>query len=137
MTKSQITSPIAYFYLIASSEFAGASGKMNTTADLFAGGAFVLNAQKNYAQSNQKLDQALGIDASWNFAFGLALNANDLHLLKAQNHFLLGEFSESLSAVLVLNASFTGDVLTNEGRAALASATERCSASFCACRCIC
>ena len=109
----------------ASSEFAAASGKMNTTADLFAGWAFVLNARKDYAQSNQKADQALGLDAFWDFAFGLALNSNDLHLLKAQNHFLLGEFSESLSEVQILSPSFTGDVLTSEGRAALALEIER------------
>ena len=109
----------------ASSEFATASGKMNTTADLFAGWAFVLNAQKNYSQSNQRADQALGLDASWSFTFGLALDSDDLHLLKAQNHFLLGEFSESLSAVQILNPNFSEDARTSEGRAALALEIER------------
>ncbi|MCG8607450.1 hypothetical protein MJD09_21020 [bacterium] len=99
--------------------------KINATADLFAGWAFVLNALKRYSDSNTQAERALSLDASWSFSHGLPLDADDLQLVRAENYFLLGDFSESLVAVLLLNPSFDADVSTVAGQSALAAEIER------------
>lgn len=109
----------------ASTEFTGGSNTINATADLFAGWAFVLNAEKNNERSNEKADEALALNPNWNFPYGLSLSTDDLHVLKAENHFLLGEFAESLSEVQVLNSNFDVDVSTSAGQAALTVEIER------------
>lgn len=106
-------------------QFNSGSTKMNVTADLFAGWAFTLNALKNYAKSNREADEALSLDSNWTFPYGLPLDAADLHLLRAENFFLLGDFANSLSAVQILNPNFSADVTTSAGRAALAQEIER------------
>jgi len=106
-------------------EFLTGSQKPGSNADLHAGWAFVLNADKKYAESNIKIDTTLSIDSNWIFSHGLELNKSDLIVLKAENFFLLGYFGESLSAIQVLNPSFLVNFLTSEGRAKLALEIER------------
>jgi len=95
------------------------------TADIAAGWAFTLNTMKEYASSTEKASAAIAIDSSWAFAHGLPLDAGDLHLLKAENYYLLGLFAESLLEVKILNPAFTADVTTDFGRSALAAEIER------------
>lgn len=106
-------------------EFGSGSTKNNPSLDLYAGWAFVLNAQKNYSTSNIQADQVFTQNPNWSFSYGLPLDANDLHVLKAQNYFLLGNFAESLAEVQLLNPAFTANILTDEGKAALAEEIER------------
>lgn len=95
------------------------------TADIFAGWAFALNALKAYGESNVQADSALVSNPTWVFDHGLMLDSRDLVLLKAENHYLLGYFAESLLEVKILNPAFTADVTTDFGRSALAAEIER------------
>ena len=106
-------------------EFSLGSQKEGSSADTKAGWAFVLNADKKYADSNIKIDSTLSSDSNWTFSQGLGLDKNDLLVLRAENFFLLGIFEESLNAVQVLNPSFLANILTSEGRAELALEIER------------
>jgi tetratricopeptide (TPR) repeat protein len=109
----------------ASVEFSSGSGKDDPSADLFAGWAFVLNAQKDHSTSNSKVVQALAVDVNWRFPHDTSLDTVELHVLKAENHFLLGEFSESLAEVQLLNATFSADITTSQGQSSLAAEIER------------
>lgn len=95
------------------------------TADIAAGWAFTLNTMKEYASSTEKASAAIAIDSSWVFAHGLSLDVRELHLLKAENYYLLGSFAESLLEVKILNPAFTADITTDFGRSALAAEIER------------
>jgi len=109
----------------ASVEFRSGSGKDDPSADLSAGWAFVLNAQKDHSASNSQVIQALAADANWRFPHDTSLDTDDLHLLKAENHFLLGELAESLAEVQLLNATFSADITTSQGQSSLAAEIER------------
>lgn len=109
----------------ARNEFTAGASKTDVPADLFAGWAFVLNALKDYRGSNMQADQAFSRDANWSFSHGAGLNADDLRVLKAENHFLLTNFSASLAEVQMLNSAFSANVQTTAGRQALASEIER------------
>lgn len=109
----------------ARAEFSAGSLKSNPTADLFAGWAFVLNALKQYASSNQRAENALTQDPAWQFSHGLSLDSNDLHIVKAENFFLLGDFANSLMEIKLLNPGFDVDVNTSDGQSALAQEIER------------
>lgn len=108
----------------ANTKFTGGSNALSPPADLFAGWAFVKNAQKDYTRSNQRADDALALNSNWVFTYDSSLGAADLHVLKAENYFLLGEFADSLAEVQILNPNFSADVSTNAGQAALAQEIE-------------
>ena len=112
----------------AAGTFIDGSTKTNPTADLYAGWAFTLSAKKSYSNSNTEITQALTLDANWSL-FGqsqLGLSVTDLHVCKAENHFLLGEFSQSLSEVKILNPSFAmTSVTTDSDKANLAKEIQR------------
>lgn len=98
----------------------------DTTADIAAGWAFVLNVQKLYARSNEKADQALALNPAWAFTHTLPLDVKDLRLLKAENYYLLGNFTQSLAEVKILNPAFPlTSVVSDLDRAALAEEIER------------
>lgn len=106
----------------------GRTGTVATQADLLAGWAFVWNARKtapdNYAESNARITQAEAIAPDWVFAYRAGLDADDLGLLAAENHFALGDFASSLARVRTLDPAFDADVGTPEGQAALAGKIE-------------
>jgi hypothetical protein len=110
--------------------FSQGSTRNPASADLLAGWAFVLNAQKKYSQSNEKIVSALGVEANWNFGHGTGLDKSDLLVLKADNYYSLGDFSNSLAAVLLLDSSFTTDIQTSAGQAALGAEIESLRTSF-------
>ncbi len=101
------------------------STKTKVTADLFAGWAFLLNATKQYNQSNLKTDIALSYDSTWKFTYDTTLSKTDLLVLKAENFFLLGDFNSSLFTVQILNPLFSTDISKPEGLAELATEIER------------
>lgn len=109
----------------AASDFSSAAGKNDRSATLFAGWAFVLNAQKSYAASNTQADSALARDPDWEFEHSLPYDAEYVHLVKAQNYFALSNYTASLAEVQILNSSFSADVATADGRAALSTEIER------------
>lgn len=111
----------------AASSFQAGSTQFNAdvSATLFAGWAFVLNAQKQYSNSNTRADQALGIDPNWIFEHGLSYDKDHVHVLKAENYFALGDYTLSLTAVKAVNPSFSADVTNSTGQAQLAAEIER------------
>lgn len=94
-------------------------------ADLYAGWAFTLNGLKSYTKSNTEIDAALAKDSNWTFSHGLTLNSDDLTVLKAENYFLLGDFTDALTQVKALNPAFSADITNSDGQAALATEIER------------
>lgn len=106
-------------------EFGVCASQHDPSPDLHAGWAFTLNALKEYEKSNEHIAEALLLDADWVFAYGLSLSSGDLYLLRAENYFLLGKFAESLVEVQRLNSTFTANLATPAGIAALASEIER------------
>lgn len=109
----------------AESEFDAGAQLANPSADLFAGWAFVLNALKDHVASNQRIDEVTALNPNWIFTYDQKLTYQDLMILKAENHFLLGEFQSALAAVMTVNSSFSADVATDEGRGQLAAEIER------------
>ena len=108
----------------AAGEFTTATGGLDPTAELYAGWAFTLNAQKQYTQSNTQASEALLQSPNWIFPYGLNLDSDHLHLLKAENYFALGDYIGSLNEVKILSPSFNADVSTSDGQAALADEIE-------------
>ena len=108
------------------------AGSAALRADLFAGWAFLTNARadtsgtdlQSYLDSNSRAGQALTLAPAWSFSHIAGLDDQDLHLLRAANDFLLGEFTQSLTETRVLAPTFTADVATPDGRAALAAEIE-------------
>lgn len=94
-------------------------------ADVLAGWSFALNAEKDYTESNLKAVLALTADPDWQFTYGLGLNSIDLHLVQAENYFVLGDFTSSLAAVKSINSAFNADVANATGRSQLAAEIER------------
>ncbi|NUM80099.1 tetratricopeptide repeat protein [bacterium] len=114
----------------AESEFDAGAQLANPSADLFAGWAFVLNALKDHAASNESIAELTALDPNWIFTYDQKLTYQDLMILKAENHFLLGEFQSALAAVMTVNSSFSADVATDEGRGQLAAEIERLRGDF-------
>jgi len=94
-------------------------------ADLFAGWAFLLNALKEYANSNLKANVALTANSEWQFENGFPLDVDDLYLLKADNFFMVGYFENSLVQVQMINPAFIIDFDSVEGQTELAAEIER------------
>ena len=93
--------------------------------DGHAGLAFVYNAQKNYLSAITSANSALSQNSAWFFLHDETLNYKDLHLLLAECYFALLNFENCLAQVKILNTSFTADITTYDGRAALAAEIER------------
>lgn len=106
-------------------EFNNASRMGVLNADFHAGLAFVLNASKQYQLSNSNAESALALSPNWVFPYQTSINKSDLQLLAAQNFYQLGNFTNSLTYVKMLNVSFSADVGTATGRLALVNEIER------------
>ncbi len=70
---------------------------------------------------------AAEVASDWEFAHDPDLDRDDVTLLEAMAHYAEGEFSDSLAKVQELDAGFTADVATVDGRAALAAKIESLS----------
>ncbi|KAA3617350.1 MAG: hypothetical protein D8M58_02800 [Calditrichaeota bacterium] len=110
----------------ANTFFSTGSSKINPDVDLYAGHSFVLNALKEYSESNSIIDTFYSAldDSVWSFNYGLDIGLNHIYLLSAQNYFALGDYSESLDWVQVVDPEFSVNVNTTEGLADLADKIE-------------
>lgn len=103
---------------------AALAGADELRADLAAGWAFAWNARKTvpngYAESNTQIVAAESLAPAWSLPADPSLDRSDLRWLAATNHYARGEFAASLIRVRELDPTFTADVATAEGQAALA-----------------
>jgi tetratricopeptide (TPR) repeat protein len=114
---SQLDEAVGYF---------DESIRLNTAvADAHAGRAFAKYAKLDYSAAISSATTALQKNSSWNFEHDTTLNYKDLHLLLAACHFATGAYQSSLTEVKLLNASFTANITTIAGKAALAEEIER------------
>ena len=105
--------------------FDSAETMLNPNASLLAGHALALNVVKNYALSNQLAELALKIDPAWTFPYLSNLDFNDLIVLKAENYFMLGNFTQSLREVNRIKPEFVVSLASPAGIAALAEEIEK------------
>ena len=111
----------------AAARFTTGLTKSSSNNDMKGGFAFVLNAQKDYAQSAFYASAVITANASWTFAHDARFAAADLHLLLAEDYFSQPspDFAASLAEVRILNPSFSADVSTVAGQTALGREIER------------
>ena len=88
--------------------------------DIVAGLCFVYDAQN---LPNACLSVSENVNSDWAFAYG-DLDYEDIILLRAISYYSISDFTNSLTEVQRLDSSFTADVSTVEGRAALAEKIE-------------
>ena len=104
------------------------AGPDELRADLEAGWAFAWHARPtasdHYAESNARVAAAEALAPDWSLPADGRWNRDDLRWLAAANHFARGEFAASLLRVQPLDPSFTADVATAAGQAALATRIE-------------
>jgi hypothetical protein len=74
------------------------------------------------------LDASAQVSTGWVFAHDDRFDHDQVVLLAAGAHYALGDFAASLAAVQQLDAGFTADIGTVEGRAALAARIEQLQA---------
>ena len=107
------------------SKFDAGLSRDGVNNEMRAGLAFVRNAQKLYGESDSLAGVVLVANAGWIFSRDHTVNAQDLHLLMAENYFAIASYALSLAQVQVLNGVFTVDVSTVAGQTALAKEIER------------
>ncbi len=105
----------------ARDQFLVGAEKDDANGDLYAGWAFILNAQQLYSLSN---DKAYQTNSGWMFSLDSSLNSGHVHILKAQNHLLQGHYAEALAEVKTVDTNFNADISTDVGRAQLAMRIE-------------
>ncbi|MCB0278962.1 MAG: hypothetical protein KDD94_05645 [Calditrichaeota bacterium] len=86
--------------------------------------AFMHNANADYQLSLDATDFILTEDPDWQFAHNNAIDIDDIYLLRAHNFISLGEFANALTAFENLDAEFSADVTTENGRNQLLAAIE-------------
>ena len=109
----------------ADREFADGAQLGSAPVDLAAGWTFVLAAIHGYNASNVQAAQVLTADPNWVFAYAEGIDYLDIRIVKAENHYLLGEFASSLIEIKIVNPDFDADVSTVTGRIQLASEIEK------------
>lgn len=65
------------------------------------------------------------VSSGWVFTLDSSVSYYDVVLTMAASHYLLGQFTDSLGALNLVDPGFTADVETVEGRAALAARIEQ------------
>jgi tetratricopeptide (TPR) repeat protein len=97
-------------------------------AEVLAGYAILLHTIEEWQQSNNRATAALAQDPTWDFEHDNQTNYLDLRLLRAENYFVLTDYSASLDEALALNDIVNYDpslgpedfnLATIEGRSAL------------------
>lgn len=109
----------------ANHEFQEGASLTDPPTDLRAGWSFVLSALQDHGASNAQASLVLSVDPDWVFVHFPLIDHIDLRLVKAENHFLLGEFAAGLAEIQAINAAFIADIDTAAGRALLAKEIER------------
>jgi hypothetical protein len=108
----------------ATTEFNAGKSRDTTNVDIWAGLAFVNNAQKNYTASIADAQSVLQKNTHWFFERDTTVNIGDVKVALAEDYFSTASFDLSLAAVQSLDASFRADVSTLAGQAALAQEIE-------------
>ncbi len=108
----------------AVTEFNAGKSRDTTNVDIWAGLAFVNNAQKNYTASVADAQSVLQKNSHWFFERDTTVNISDVKVLLAEDYFSTASFDLSLAAAQSLDASFRADVSTLAGQAALAQEIE-------------
>lgn len=67
------------------------------------GYSFLLQIVYEYQQSNEYIAQLLTADSTWAFEYEAGIDYLDLRLIRAENYYLLGNFSQSLQEALAIN----------------------------------
>lgn len=88
--------------------------------DCSAGLSFVFDAMDNPEKCIEYSD---AVSSEWSFQYK-DINYEDILLLRALNYYAMGDFDESLDELQKIFPTFTPDVSTVEGRAALADKLE-------------
>ena len=108
----------------AMTEFNAGKSRDTTNVDIWAGLAFVNNAQKNYTASIADAQSVLQKNSHWFFERDTTVNISDVTVVLAEDYFSTADFDSSLEAVQSLDASFRADVSTLAGQSALAQEIE-------------
>ncbi len=112
---------------LANQQFSSGAQQSGADADFYAGWALVLNLMNNIEESTAQALQALALDVNWQLAKGTTIDTATLYLLLAENYFLTGHFSESLSYVQKINPAFSVDVFSAVGKSLLSQKIEQLS----------
>ena len=97
----------------------------DSIVDACGGLAFTYYAQKEYESAIAFSNQALNKKSNWVFTYDKSISYKDIHLVIAGSYYVLKDYSNALSHVKKLNASFYADINTEEGKAQLAQEIER------------
>lgn len=92
--------------------------------DVHAGLAFTKNILKNYLGSAESAKSALDLDSIWTFPYDPQINYRDLWILRAEDFFVLGDFSSALTELHKFDPSFAPDITTPAGKTQLANKIE-------------
>ncbi len=108
----------------AMTEFNAGKSRDTTNVDIWAGLAFVNNAQKNYTASIADAQSVIQKNTHWFFERDTTVNISDVKVVLAEDYFSTASFDLSLAVAQSLDASFRADVSTLAGQAALAQEIE-------------
>lgn len=92
-----------------------------TRNDILAGMCFGADA---LGDSQACIEFGANVAPGWQFRYRTSLSFSDITLVRAASYYALGDFAASLTEVRLLDTSFTANVNTVEGRAALAAKIE-------------
>ncbi|MCB0280027.1 MAG: hypothetical protein KDD94_11010 [Calditrichaeota bacterium] len=95
--------------------------------EILSGLAFVYNSfgDTNSLQlSNQYIESLLNVDSDWISSYGYDFAINDIYIVLAQNHYILGNYAASLAAIQHVDALFQVDITGDEGRSQLSDKIE-------------
>ena len=87
--------------------------------EMLAGLALSYHAVGDYTRAISKGTELYGFQPIFEFTYDLRINYVDIVVLVAASHYAQGSFSEALIWVQKLEADFSVDVSTTEGRAEL------------------
>ncbi|HUL44619.1 MAG TPA: hypothetical protein VLY03_09700 [Bacteroidota bacterium] len=109
----------------AATQFGRGNVRDTNNTDILAGLALVDNANKNYSVSATDAQSLLLKNSHWFFERDTGVDYNDIRVVLEEDYFAVGSFDLSLAIVRQVNPSFSADVSTVQGQAALAQEIER------------
>ena len=92
--------------------------------ELYTGRAYSYHAKSQYLSSIDDCNEVLATDSSFIFSRDSSVTANTVATLLAASYFGVGDYTNALLAVQVVDASFLVDVNTESGVAQLAAKIE-------------
>jgi len=92
--------------------------------EIYTGRAFSYHAKQQYLSGIDDCNEVLATDSNFVFSRDTTVTANSVAALLAANYFGVGDFTNALLAVQVVDPTFQVDVNTETGLAALAAKIE-------------